>query len=85
MIRLENQSPAAFQVNRELARPVPTQGVRPPGYKISDTAGGLIISQPGTQFSGTGRAELAFRHVPPLTHHGSFVLEVDFTGVTGMS
>jgi hypothetical protein len=79
MIGLENQSPAAFQINRELPCPVPAQRVRPPGHEIGDTTGSLKIRQPGAQFAGTGRAELAFRRVPPFTQFTKFlVLEVNF-------
>ncbi|MHB1142241.1 MAG: hypothetical protein ACYC1T_10870 [Sulfuricaulis sp.] len=81
MIRLENQSPAAFQINRELSCPVPAQRVRPSSHKLGNPAGGLQIGQPGAQFAGTGRAELAFRHIPPFTQFTKFlVLEVNFHG-----
>ena len=81
MIRLENQSPSTFQINRELPGSVPAQRVRPTCHKIGDTVGGLKVSQPGAQFACTGRAELTFRRVSPLTQFAKFpVLEVNFHG-----
>ncbi len=81
MIRLENQSSAACQINRELPCPVPVQRVRPSGHQIGDTIGRLKVGQPRAQLTGTGRAELAFRHTLLLTQFAKLlVLEVNFHG-----